>query len=352
MYPYVTLIMPIRNEAGFIRQSLGAVLTQDYPANRMEVLVVDGLSTDRTCDIVREMMPVFDRFELRLLENRNGIVPTGMNVAIRSARGEVIVRVDGHTIIASDYVRQCVLALQRTNADNVGGRMYAIGDTPFGEAVALATSSPFGVGGGRFHYSNREEWTDSAYMGAWPRQVFEEIGLFDEELVRNQDDEFNYRLRASGGRILLCPEIRSEYTARSTPRTLIKQYFQYGYWKVRILQKHPLQMRPRQFVPPLFALSLSLSMLIPLLGWTWLLVTMLVGLYLLTNLAASWIISTRFGWQHFKFLPLIFAMLHLSYGYGFLYGLIKFIGYWGDAGSQVPVLSHEIKTRPVVPPAD
>jgi succinoglycan biosynthesis protein ExoA len=352
MYPYVSVIMPIRNEANFIRTSLGAVLTQDYPSNRMEVLVVDGNSTDQTREIVEQMIPLFNRFEVRLLENRNGIVPTGMNIGIRQARGEVIVRVDGHTLIAPDYVRQCILALQRSNAENVGGRMYAIGDTPFGEAVALATSSPFGVGGGRFHYSNEEEWTDSAYMGAWPRQVFEEIGLFDEELVRNQDDELSYRLRAAGGRILLCPEIRSEYTARSTPRKLTKQYFQYGYWKVRILQKHPLQMRPRQFVPPLFALTLSASMLLSLLGWTWLLLLALGGLYLLANLAASATVSSRFGWRHFKFLPVIFAILHLSYGYGFLYGLLRFIGYWGNARSQVPVLSHEIKTRPVVPPAD
>ena len=187
-------------------------------------------------------------------------MPTGLNLALAAAEGEIIVRVDGHTNIEADYVRWCVEALERTGATNVGGRMDAVGRGRFGEAVAAATSSPFGVGGARFHYSNTEEWADTVYMGAWPRWVFEEIGLFDEELVRDQDDEFNYRLREHGGRILLSPKIKSVYSNRSNPLALWKQYFQYGFWKVRVLQKHPKQMRPRQFAPPLFALCLCLCL--------------------------------------------------------------------------------------------
>jgi succinoglycan biosynthesis protein ExoA len=153
----------------------------------------------------------------------------------------MIVRVDGHTIIAPDYVEKCVQALIKSGAENAGGKMNAVSTTPFGQVVVAATSSPFGVGGARFHYSDQEEWVDTVYLGAWRREVFEKIGLFDEELVRDQDDEFNYRLREYGGKILLSPEIKSEYTVRSTPPALWKQYFQYGFWKVRVLQKHPFR---------------------------------------------------------------------------------------------------------------
>jgi succinoglycan biosynthesis protein ExoA len=221
--------------------------------------------------------------------------------------------------------------------------------------VALATSTPFGVGGARFHYSDEEEWVDTVYMGAWPRQVFEKTGLFDEELVRNQDDEFNYRLRQQGGRILLSPAIRSEYTVRSTPLALLRQYAGYGYWKVRVLQKHPLQMSLRQFVPPAFVLALLFSALLFLLSFLPLPNTVLglpssllrplslvvPALYLLANLAASLWTALLHGWSSLPFLPFIFAILHLSYGLGFLLGLVKFWNRWADLLGQTPVWVYE-----------
>jgi len=255
----VTIIFPIKNEAGFVRHSLGAVLEQDYPVEKMEVLVADGMSTDRTRRVIYELMAQHPHHDVSILDNPGGIVPSGMNIALRQAAGEIIIRVDGHTLIAPDYVRQCVEALRRTHADNVGGKMTAVGSGPFGRAVAMATSTSFGVGGARFHYSDREEWVDTVYMGAWPRRVFEKIGLFDEELVRDQDDEFNYRLREAGGRVLLSPQIKSEYTVRGSLAGLWRQYFQYGYWKVRVLQKHPRQMRLRQAAPPALVLALLAS---------------------------------------------------------------------------------------------
>jgi len=197
-----------------------------------------------------------------MLDNPKKIVPTGMNIVLQQAKGEIIIRVDGHTIIAPDYVRQCVDALHRTDADNVGGKMRAQGESIFGQCVSIATSSPFGVGGARFHYSDKEEWVDTVYMGAWKREIFENVGLFDEELVRNQDDEFNYRLRSQGWKILLSPKIKSQYFCRSSPQSLWKQYFQYGFWKVRVLQKHPFQMRPRQFVPAIFVGALFISFIL------------------------------------------------------------------------------------------
>ncbi len=327
--PLITLILPIRNEAAHIERTLAALLAQDYPAQRMEILVVDGMSDDATREIVSQFTMHNSSFTIHLLDNPRRIVATALNIGLAHARGDVIVRVDGHTEIAPDYVRRCVDLLQRTGADNVGGRMQPVGQGAFGASVAVATSSPFGVGDGRFHYSADEEWVDTVYLGAWPREVFQRIGGFDEELVRNQDDEFNYRLRKAGGRILLSPLIRSHYVNRSTPASLWRQYYQYGYWKVRVLQKHPRQMQWRQFVPPLFVAGLlagpPLGLLHPLFWTLWLSV---VALYALVNLCASLWVASRQGWRHLLHLPLVFAILHSSYGLGFLIGLFAFARRW------------------------
>ena len=343
--PTISITLPIRNEADFIQRGLAALLSQDYTGS-MEILIADGMSTDDTREKIHSLIASFSASQpsVILIDNPGKIVPTGINIALRQSKGDIIIRVDGHTIISPDYVRQCVDALQRTNADNVGGRMNAISTTPFGEAVALATSTSFGIGGGRFHYSDLEEQVDTVYMGAWHRQVFEKNGLFDEELVRDQDDEFNYRLLENGGRILLCPGIKSEYTVRSSPLALWKQYYQYGFWKVRVFQKHPRQMRMRQFVPPVFALALILSILLAFsvlvfpisIPFTLLLSFLLPLLYILVNIFASLSTARKHGWEYLTLLPFIFAILHLSYGSGFLVGLIKFAGRWGDRAGHVP----------------
>lgn len=328
-FPFVSIIMPIRNEAAFIERSLGAVLAQDYPHHRMEVLIADGMSTDGTRAIVEKLAAQHPEIPVHLVDNPDQIVPTGFNAALARARGDVIVRVDGHTIVAPDYVRECVAAIERSGADNVGGQMTAVGTTAFGQAVALATSFPFGVGGARFHYSNREEWVDTVYMGAWPRCVFEELGGFDPELVRNQDDEFNYRLRAHGGRILLSPRIRSQYFNRTSPRSLWRQYYQYGFYKVRVLQKHPRQMRLRQFVPPAFvAAVLGGAVLSPLNKRVRALWNLGLAAYVTANLIASWRIAREKGREHFWRLPAVFLILHFSYGLGFLHGLVHFRRRW------------------------
>jgi cellulose synthase/poly-beta-1,6-N-acetylglucosamine synthase-like glycosyltransferase len=338
--------MSIRDEENYIQRSLEAVMAQDYPIDSLEIIVCDGISSDKTHKTIVDYSTLHPQPTIRILENPGKIVPTGMNIALRQAKGEIIIRVDGHTVIAPDYVRQCVDTLQRTNADNVGGKMNALGINPFGIVVAVATSTPFGTGGGRFHYSDKEEWVDTVYMGAWPRRVFEKIGLFDEELVRDQDDEFNYRLRDQGGQILLSPAIHSDYTVRSTPRALWRQYYQYGFWKVRVLQKHPRQMSLRQYVPPAFVLSLLIGILVSFFNpWGMWLLGGVIGTYLLANLATSSWIAVRRGWYFLMFLPPVFGILHLSYGLGFLVGLLKFANRWGDKqGKTPPFVSEHART--------
>lgn len=331
----ISILLPIRNEANFILQSLDAILAQDFSPDQIEILVADGLSTDGTREIIKEYQQLYSN--IYLVDNPGKIVPTGINAALRKAKGDVVIRVDGHTLIAVDYVSKCVDTLKRTKADNVGGCMTADGTTAFGQTVALATSTPFGIGNSQFHYANAEVEADSVYMGTWPREVFTRIGLFDEELVRDQDDEFNYRLRENGGKIVLNPEIKSVYSARSTPQSLWKQYFQYGFWKVRVLQKHPRQMSLRQFVPPAFVLSLIGSTLLAIFTpWGKWLLLLAAGSYLLANLAATFVTTSKKGRQHLLLLPTAFAIIHVSYGLGFLIGLFKFWNRWGDKIGKVP----------------
>jgi succinoglycan biosynthesis protein ExoA len=325
--PLITFVMPVRNEGAFIERSLGAVLAQDYPHDRMEVIVADGMSDDDTCELVRRK--AITHPHVHLIDNPRRIVAAGLNLAVREARGEFIIRVDGHTVIAFDYARNCLNALSRTGADNVGGRMTPVGDSVFGRAVAAATCSRFGVGGARFHYSQRAEWVDTVYLGAWRRDLFSRIGNFDEEMVRNQDDEFNYRLRASGGKILLDPAIKSEYHNRSTPSALWKQYFQYGYWKVRVLQKHPRQMQLRQFAPATLVLGFfALLLAMPIVKTGPLAFVAAVTAYVLANLLASIFAAARAGLRALPLLPVAFSILHFAYGCGFLIGLITFINRW------------------------
>ena len=322
-WPLVTVIMPIRNEASFIARSLGAVLAQDYSTDLLEVLAVDGMSDDGTREIVQRMLA--GRPRACLLDNAQRIVPTAMNIGLAAAGGDVIIRVDGHTVIAPDYVKHCVDALVETGADCVGGPMRAVADTPFGQAVALATSHPFGVGGSRFHYATESMEVDSVYMGAWPRQVFGQVGSFDEEMVRNQDDELSYRLRAAGGRIWLDPGIHSTYYARSTLGSLWRQYFQYGFWKVRVFQKVPGSAQLRHWVPALFVLGIAggfiAALLLPLLRPLYL---GALGFYVGLNLFVSLSIALRAGWDHALRLPVAFATLHLAYGVGFWRGIVRF----------------------------
>jgi succinoglycan biosynthesis protein ExoA len=322
--------MPIRNEEKAIGRTLAAVLNQTYPAHLLEVLIADGRSTDLTRAVIEEVRMRHPNVDVTVIDNPRKIVSTGLNLALRLSNGDVILRVDGHTEIPSNYIHDCVRLLKLTQADNVGGRTRAVGSGLFGEAVALATSSPFGVGGARFRYSDREEWTDTVHPGAWRRDIFDRLGAFDEEMVRNQDDEFNYRLREHGGRILLSPRIECKYSTRSSPKALFRQYFLYGYWKVRVLQKHPRQLRMRHLVPGIFVATLlafaAVATVWPVVGLT--LLGLLSGGYLIINVAASAWTVRRASWLHLGVLPVTYAIVHLSYGAGFLIGAVRFARLW------------------------
>lgn len=318
--PFVSVIMPVRNEAQFIELSLNAVLHQDYPAERMEILVADGESDDGTVERI-QALPGAER--VRIVPNSRRIQSAGLNAALRQARGDIIIRVDGHTVIAPDYVRQCVAALRQTGAHSVGGSIAPVGMTDQGKAIAAACASAFAVPAA-FHANQTAGCpTDTVYMGAWPRWVLERVGGFDERLPINEDYDLNYRIRQSGGTIYLVPAIRSRYFGRQTLGALARQYFRYGYGKISMLRKSPGSLRPRQLVAPAFVGvvigGLPFSLVGPALLLLWLAV--LIS-YLVVSLAFSIRIAKRTSYLLLWRLPLVFATIHLSWGLGFWYGLL------------------------------
>jgi SAM-dependent methyltransferase/GT2 family glycosyltransferase len=253
--PSVTVVMPVRNEAAFIERSLGAVLDQEGVA-RPQVIVVDGHSADHTPTRVREVAAGRSA-PVTVVDNEVRIVPVSMNLGLARATGDVIVRVDGHCVIAPDYLRRCLDALRATGAECAGGPMETVGETPAAAAIAAAQSSRFGVGGVAFRTSERPAFVDTLAFGAYRREVFDRIGGFDEDLVRNQDDELNLRLTRAGGRIWMDPSIRSTYFSRGTLAGLWRQYHGYGFYKVRVMRKHHTVPSPRHLVPASFVAVLT-----------------------------------------------------------------------------------------------
>jgi len=314
--------MPIRNEAASIGCSLGAVLAQGYPAARMEVLVVDGCSKDATRDIVRSLADnaAARGLHVALLDNPSGIVPAALNAAIRAARGDVIVRVDGHCVVASDYVERCVAALSESRADNVGGVQAAYGLTTKERAIAAANSSPFGVPA-PFRYRGAPGRVDTVYLGTYRRETLLRLGGFDEELVRNQDDELNHRLRQGGGTIWFDPSLRVAYRSRATFRALARQYFQYGMYKVRVFQKRGSLPSVRALVPPAFVAGVVGATV--LARWTWWPLAALAAAYLCWLIAAA-VTSRSRGPAERVLAAVAIVTMHVAYGIGFWYGCVRF----------------------------
>src|SRR5215510_3733404 len=322
--PVVSVIVPCRNEKHHIEPCIRSLLAQDLPVGSFEIIVADGLSNDGTRDILARLAA--EDACLRLVDNPSRIVSTGLNIAIRAACSRIIVRIDAHTQYAPDYVSQCLAVLQETGADNVGGPWIAQGTGYMGRAVAAAFQSPFAVGGARGHNPYHIGPVDTVHLGCWRREVFDRIGFFDEELVRNQDDEFNLRLSRARGLIWQSPRIKSWYHPRASLRSLWRQYAQYGYWKVRVIQKHCLPASVRHLVPAAFVLTM-LTLPVAALFWPWAL--WMWGafgiLYSVGNLAASVEAARRSGLTLCLVLPAVFACYHLGYGYGFLRGIWDFI---------------------------
>lgn len=343
-YPKVSLLVAMRNEGRHIERCLASLLRQDYPAEQLEILVLDGQSTDGSREIVEKMF--HGRSNCRLIDNPGVVQAHAWNLGIKESTGEVVGIISAHCELAGDYVSEAVKTLVRTGADLVGGPMRPAGRGTIGQAVAIATSTPFGVGNAKFHYAEREADVDTVYMGLCWKKLYERIGGFDVSMACNEDDELSYRLLERGGRIICNPSIRSLYYNRSSFSSLWRQYYRYGYWKVRVMQKHLAQMHVRHFVPAGFVVTVGGTALLGILPPGKLLLFLPVMLlYLAANMLASIVAGYKTKFPQIHLLSLAFITLHISYGLGFLGGLVGFLmfprkllledrGVIGDRGSS------------------
>ncbi len=335
--PAISVVVPCRNEAAHIERCLTTLLEQETPPGGFEVIVADGMSEDGTREILKGMCERNAR--LLVVDNAKRTTPCGMNCGIRASRGQWVAIVGSHNRYARDYLLRCLETAMATGADNVGGAMYAEAAGWTQQAIAAAHHSPFSVGGARWHNPEYEGPADTVFGGFYRREVFNRIGLFDEELVRNQDDELNLRLTRAGGRIWQSPKVKSWYHPRASLGALFRQYQQYGYWKVRVIQKHKLPASWRHLVPGGFVLgvlALALcsagSLLAYALGMcsaTVFIVAVLafalsLGGYFVTALIASTLSARAHGWSLLPVLPFVFACYHIGYGWGFLRGTWDF----------------------------
>lgn len=307
----------------------------------MEILVADATSGRDVSARLSTLQN--DRTNLQIIASPARTIPSGLNATLRAASGEYIVRVDASAIIEPDFVRQCVENLRNTGTDNVTGKMAVARTGFFATSLSAATKSRFGIGGGMFPYYNEETRlfsfcgeeprVDAVYLSAWRRDLFAQIGLFDEGLGRNQDDSINCRLLENRGRVMLSSEIKSTFETRTTLGSILRNYFEYGMWKVRFMQRHPWHITKRQFASPVLVgmwLLLAVVATASSVGMT--LFAGLTGLLVTVNFAASLLTARRCGLKQLPKLCLTFAAMHFGYGLGVLSGLVRFAGRWKDRG--------------------
>ena len=322
--PLVSLLVPCRNEEKFIGSCLESIVANDYPKDRLEVFVMDGLSEDKTWEIASEYARRYPF--IRLLKNARKITSAAFNTGLEIARGEAVILIGAHTIYPQNYISGLVEWLGRSGADSVGGICITrpIDDSPKAAAIALGLSHPFGVGNAYFRIRvAAPRWVDTVPFGCYRREVFDRIGRFDEDLARNQDDEFNFRLLKQGGRILLVPEIVSYYFARNSLKKLWRMYNQYGYFKPLVARKIGAVMTWRQLVPALFVLALVISTILAFLSPVMRLMLSATALgYGTAVVGVSAWVARNHGMRTILALAAVFPVLHLSYGVGFLRGVI------------------------------
>ena len=326
--PLVSIIIPCRDEEKFISKCLDSVITNDYPKDKLEVLVVDGMSVDGTREIVEKDVQQYPF--IKILDNPKKITPCALNIGIKNAKGEIIMRMDAHTTYERDYISKCIKYLEEYNADNVGGiwKIFPKDNTIISKGIVQVLSHPFGIGNAYYRFINNKEplWVDTVPFFCCKKKLFENIGLFNENLMRGQDQEFNLRLKKGGARTLLVPEIVSYYYARSDLKSFVKHNFINGMWAIlpfKYTDIIPVSLRhlvPLIFVSILILFGLLfLFSLLSLLGFL-----LVVGLYSLTNLYFSAKIAMREKDLRLLFvMPIMFATLHLCYGLGSAWGLIK-----------------------------
>jgi succinoglycan biosynthesis protein ExoA len=330
-YPPVSVVMPVRNEERHLAESVRHVLGQDYPGP-LELVLAVGPSADRTEQIARDLEAAEPR--ITVVANPSGRIPAALNLAVRTARYQVIARIDGHALFPPDYLKTAVAVLAATGAADVGGVMAAEGETPFQQAVAWGMTSKAGVGSAGWHTGGQAGPADSVYLGVYRREMIEQAGGWDEEMLRAEDWELNYRIRARGGLVWFTPELRVTYRPRASLRALGAQYFHYGRWRRVVVREHPETASFRYLAPPAAAALVTIGLLVglagligialPISGGAPAAITALTAglaipvIYLAGITAVSAALSRGLAARVRAQLPLVLAVMHMCWGTGFL----------------------------------
>ena len=327
-YPFVSIILPVKNERQNIISTINSIYNQNYPKNKYELLIADGGSKDGTSEILKDFQK--NNSNIHIINNIGEIVSEGFNLALTQAIGKYILRVDGHSEIPPNYLIKCIKLIRKGKADIVGGCIETLSAGVIGRAISLAESSLFGVGGVQFRNSKQSVagFVDTLAFGVHRRELFKEVGGYDEEMKFNQDDEFNFRVTQAGKKIWMEPSLKTKYFARSSYNKLFRQYFNYGFYKVRGFQKRGRIFSIRHLIPTLFIVSLFSSLLGGYLYNQILPIIIILSPYIILNIINSIIKSKSLLLT--PFVSISFCVLHFSYGIGFIMGLIKFSNKWFD----------------------
>ncbi len=313
----ISMICPVLNEEKFIEKIFDFYKKSQW--KNKELFIVDGGSTDKTKEIT--LNNIKKDSSIHFLENTHKYVPYALNIAIPLCIGDIIVRLDAHTEYDILYLEKIIETFEKTNADIVGGHMRPIGVSIFQKAVSIATSNKFGIGNSHFHDVNYEGYVDSVYLGAWKKEIFYDVGLFDENFIRNQDDEFHYRAKKFGKRIYLDSKIKSYYFPRTSAKKLFSQYFQYGLFKPLVLYKIKAETKFRHLIPPLFLCYITIIPLFLFFDN----IAIIIPLFIYFSLC----IYISFGKREHLSIKVnetfIYPIIHISYGLGFLIGLFKIL---------------------------
>ena len=321
----LSIICPIYNEEKYIAHCIGSIIQQDYPKDDLEVLFVDGLSKDRTREIINSYLPQCSY--LRILDNPQQIVPSALNIGIKEAKGSIIIRLDAHAIFPTNYFSELVKNLKALEAENVGGvcRTLPINDSTVCKSIANVLSSSFGMGNSHFRVGAKEVMeVDTVPFGCFHKDIFDRIGYFDEELIRNQDDEFNGRIIKNGGKIYLLPQIVIDYYARDTIGKVYKMFYQYGLFKPLVNKKLGSPATMRQFFPLVFVLGLIIG---PFMGFIspWFLVVYSAVLLAYFGIATMFSLKDTHNLKQILVQNWTYFLVHFAYGWGYLNGLWKLL---------------------------
>lgn len=323
----VTIIVPCYNEEKTIEELLSAIVGQTIPVDWMEVVIADGMSTDRTRELISDFQTRHPELKIRVVQNIQRTIPAALNQALMESRGDVITRMDAHAIPAPDYIERSLAALESGLGTNVGGVIdIRPGDnTLIGTSISVATAHPLGVGDARYRTATRAMEADTVAFGTYRRDLIDKIGKYDETLLINEDYEFNTRIRKAGGKIWVDPAIRCVYYSRPNLRSLAGQYFTYGFWKYLMLRRYPETLRWRQALPPVFVSGILMLLLLSIF-WTFARYALAaLAVVYLSVLVGGSILPAKEKRKLFLVvgIPAAIMTMHISWGSGFLWSMIK-----------------------------